>query len=147
MAEGLMIENLRQGERHSLSVSSAGIFATPGNPPDPLALQVAREGGIDISGHRARLVDRENLEWADVVLVMESGQREFISMTFPRQSSKLALLGDFKSTPGGGREIADPYGSSMEVYRICFGGIRDAIGGLIQLLSSYLAPGNHRAGG
>ena len=147
MAQGLMIEKLRQGEKHSLSVSSAGIFATPGNPPDPLALQAAREGGIDISGHKARVVDRENLEWADVVLVMESGQREFISMTFPRQSSKLALLGDFKSTPGGGREIADPYGSSMEVYRICFGEIRDAIGGLIELLSSYLAPGNHRAGG
>jgi protein-tyrosine-phosphatase len=146
MAEGLMIERLRQEGRQYLSVSSAGIFATPGNPPEPFAIQVTREAGVDISGHRARVVNNENLSWADIVLVMESGQRGFISMAFPQQSAKVALLGDFNRCQGEGGEIGDPYGSSVEVYRACFEEIGEAIDGLIHLLSSCSGPRVHRTG-
>ncbi len=141
-----MIERLGQEGRQYLCVSSAGIFATPGNPPEPFAVQVAREAGVDISGHRARVVNNENLSWADIVLVMESGQREFISMAFPGQSAKVGLLGNFNRSQGEGGEIVDPYGSSLEVYRTCFEEIGEAIGGFIQFLSSYSAPGVHRTG-
>jgi protein-tyrosine-phosphatase len=158
MAEGLMIERLRQEGKPSPSVLSAGIFATPENPPDPFAVQVAGEEGIsagifatpenlpdpfavqvageegiDISGHRARVVNNENLSWADIVLVMEADQREFISMEFPRHSAKVVLLGNFGSQGG---EIADPYGTSLEAYRACLGEIREALSGFIQFLSS-----------
>ncbi len=146
MAEGLMIERLRQEGRQYLSVSSAGIFATPGNPPEPSAIHVTREAGVDISGHRARMVNNENLGWADIVLVMESGQRGFISMAFPQQSAKVGLLGDFNRCQGEGGEIADPYGSSMEVYRTCFEEIGEAIDGLIHSLFSCSAPRVHRTG-
>lgn len=146
MAEGLMIKRLRQEGGRYLSVSSAGIFATPGNPPEALAVQAAREAGVDISEHRARVVDDENLGWADIVLVMESGQKGFISMAFPGQSAKVALLGNFNRSKGGRGEIADPYGSSMEVYRACFEEIGEAVDGFIQFLSSYSTPGVHRTG-
>jgi protein-tyrosine-phosphatase len=146
MAEGLMVEWVIKGVGPDISVSSAGIFATPGNPPEPLAVQVAREAGVDISGHRARVVNNENLSWADIVLVMESGQRGFISMAFPQQSAKVGLLGNFNRSQGGGGEIADPYGSSVEVYRACFEEIGEAIDGLIHLLSSCSAPRVHRTG-
>jgi protein-tyrosine-phosphatase len=146
MAEGLMIERLRQGGRKYPSVSSAGIFATPGNPPEHFAVQVAREAGVDISGHRARVVNNENLSWADIVLVMESGQKGFITMAFPRHSAKVVLLGNFKRSRGGGGEIADPYGSSLEDYRTCFEEIREAIEGLIQFLSSCSAARDLRTG-
>ena len=142
-----MIERLRQEEGQAISVSSAGIFANPGNIPEPFAVQVAREAGVDISSHRARLVNNDNLSWADIVLVMESGQREFISMVFPHQSAKVALLGNFTHSQGREGEIADPYGFSLEVYRTCFEEIREAIDGLIQFLSSYSAPGDHRTKG
>jgi protein-tyrosine-phosphatase len=138
MAEGLMIERLRQEGKPSLFVLSAGIFANPGNFPDPFAVQVAREAGIDISGHRARVVNNENLSWADIVLAMESGQQGFIAMEFPRHSAKVVLLGNFKRSQGG--EIADPYGASLEDYRTCFGEIREAVTGFIQFLSSHSAP-------
>lgn len=143
MAEGLMIERLRQEGRQYPSVSSAGIFANPGNPADPFAVQVAREGGVDISRHRARVVNSDSLSWADIVLVMESAQREFVSIAFATQSAKLALLGDFNRSQGGGGEIADPYGSSVGVYRACFVEIGEAIRGLIQSLSDDSAPRNH----
>jgi len=143
MAEGLMIERLRQEGSQTLSVSSAGIFANPGNTPEPFAVQVAREAGVDISGHRARVVNNDNLSWANMVLVMESGQRGFISMEFPHQSAKVVLLGNFKRSQGGTGEIADPYGSSLEAYRTCFGEIREAIDGLIQFLSSCSAAMDH----
>ena len=146
MAEGLMIERLREEGRSDISVSSAGIFANPENTAEPFAVQVAREAGVDISGHRARVANNESLSWADIVLVMESAQREFVSMTFPTQSAKVALLGDFNRSHGGGGEIADPYGSSEEVYRACFEEIREAVHGLIQLLSKDSAPRDHRRG-
>jgi len=143
MAEGLMIERLSQEGRQYLSVSSAGIFANTGNPPEPFAVQVAREAGVDISGHRARVVNNESLSWADIVLVMESAQREFVSMVFPTQSAKVTLLGDFNRSRGGGGEIEDPYGSSIEVYRTCFGEIEEVIDGLIQFFASCSAPKDH----
>ena len=136
MAEGLMMERLRGEGRPDISVSSAGIFANLGNPPEPFAIQVAREAGVDISGHRARVVNNDNLNWADIVLAMESGQRGFISMAFPHQSGKVFLLGDFRYPQRGGGEIADPYGSSIQAYRSCFGEIREAMDGFIQFLSS-----------
>jgi len=134
MAEGLMIERLREEGRSDISVSSAGIFANPENTAEPFAVQVAREAGVDISGHRARVVNNDNLNWADIVLAMESSQRGFISLAFPHQSAKVFLLGNFRRSRGG--EIADPYGSSMETYRSCFEEIREAIDGFIQFLSS-----------
>lgn len=143
MAEGLFVERLRKGERPDISVSSAGIFANPGNIPDPFAVKVAREAGVDISEHRARVVNNDNLNWADIVLVMESAQREFVSMVFPTQSAKVALLGDFNRSRGGGGEIEDPYGSSLEDYRTCFERIREAIRGFIQSLSDDSAPKDH----
>jgi protein-tyrosine-phosphatase len=136
MAEGLMMEKLREEGRSDISVSSAGIFANPGNTAEPFAIQVAREAGVDISGHRARVVNNDNLNWADIVLVMESGQRGFISMAFSHQSGKVYLLGDFRRSQREGGEIADPYGSSIEAYRSCFGEIREAMDGFIQFLSS-----------
>ena len=142
MAEGVMIERLGQGGRPDISVSSAGIFANPGNIPEPFAVQVAREAGVDISGYRARVVNNDILSWADIVLVMESGQRGFISMAFPHQSGKVFLLGNFKRSEGEG-VIADPYGSSLEAYRTCFEEIREAIDGLIQFFASCSAPRDH----
>ena len=50
MAEGLMIERLRQGGRPDISVLSAGIFASPGNTPEPFAVQAAREAGSIFQG-------------------------------------------------------------------------------------------------
>lgn len=138
-----MVERLRKEGRPDISVSSAGIFANPGNTPDPFAVKVAREAGVDISGHRARVANNESLSWADIVLVMESAQREFVSMTFPQQSARVALLGDFNRSRGGGGEIEDPYGSSIEVYRTCFGEIEEAIDGLIQFFASCSAPKDH----
>jgi len=143
MAEGLMIERLRKGVGPDISVSSAGIFATPGNLPERFAVQVAREAGVDISGYRARVVNNDNLSWADIILVMESGQRGFISMAFPQQSAKVALLGNFSRSQGEGGEIADPYGSSVEVYRACFEEIGEAIDGFIQFFASCSAPKEH----
>ena len=142
-----MIERLRQEEGQAISVSSAGIFANPGNIPEPFAVQVAREAGVDISSHRARLVNNDNLSWADIVLVMESGQREFISMAFPHHSAKVVLLGNFNHSQAGEGEIADPYGFSLEIHRTCFEEIRKAIDGLIQFLSCHSAPRDHRTGG
>jgi protein-tyrosine-phosphatase len=147
MAEGLMRERLREEGGPDISVSSAGIFANPGNAPDPFAVQVAREAGIDISGHRARVVNNHNLSWADVVLVMESGQKGFISLAFPHQSAKVSLLGHFSPSPRPEEgEIADPYGSSLEAYRACFGEIRESIDGFMQFLASCSTAKDRRAG-
>jgi protein-tyrosine-phosphatase len=148
MAEGLMRERLGQEGGPDISVSSAGIFANPGNAPDPFAVHVAREAGIDISGHRARVVNNHNLRWADVVLVMESGQKGFISLTFPHQSVAVILLGHFSPSPRpAGGEIADPYGSTLEAYRACFEEIRESIEGLMQFLASCSTGKDRRAGG
>lgn len=58
----------------SLTVESAG-FILPGRESPEIARSVARRRGIDLEGHRSRVVDRAMLERADAVLVMTRRQR------------------------------------------------------------------------
>jgi len=54
----------------ALTVSSAG-FLFEGNPASDTATKVMRERGLDLAPHRSRIVTRQLLDDADLVLTME----------------------------------------------------------------------------
>ncbi|NPV14881.1 low molecular weight protein arginine phosphatase [candidate division WOR-3 bacterium] len=95
-------------------VSSAGIAAPVGNPPTQFAIAVGKEMGVDITSHRARQLDKKMVEIADLILVMEQTQRQFILEQVPEAADKVRLLAGY---PEKEQEIADPIGRSIEFYR------------------------------
>ena len=98
-----------------LEVSSAGTVAWEGQPVSNLAVDVLAEDGIDLSAHRARLLTREMIEDADLVVVMENRHKERIGLLAPKLETPIVVLGeldDGRDSP----DIDDPIGGDRVRY-------------------------------
>ena len=71
LAEVLLKKELRSLGLDGIGVSSAGLSAYPGNPPDPQMVEYLAEAGIAYEPHEARGVTGQDVDWADRILVME----------------------------------------------------------------------------
>jgi protein-tyrosine phosphatase len=112
MAEALLLQSFAQsaqGRAESNAVRSSGLTALTGEPADPAAVQLMQERGIDITGHRAKQIDTEQINWADLVLVMETVHRDIIQVQVPSSRGKVFRLGHFANA-----DIPDPYRQSKE---------------------------------
>ena len=73
----------RLGERGiAAEVDSAGLVASGEETSDGL-VDVLREWGVDLAGHRSRLITAEAVERADVVLTMEHYQVAEVALVAP----------------------------------------------------------------
>ena len=106
-----------------LTVDSAGLSARTGDPADPVYLDMAKESGLDLTGHRSKPVDRGLLESADLTLVMTGGHRRRLTERYPEFSGKIMLLGHWVD---GGVSVSDPHRKSVDAYRQVFVQIQDA---------------------
>ena len=88
------------------SVLSAGTWTTDGLPAMTDAIKKAQEIGLDIHEHRSRAITGEVLEESDLVLVMESGQKEALQIEFPACREKILLLSE--AAKGIAYDIPDP---------------------------------------
>ena len=69
-----------------------------------MAIKVALDHDLDISKHRAQQVSEDLLRWADLVLVMETGQKNELLSKFPWLDGKIFRYGDPVQV-----DIPDPY--------------------------------------
>lgn len=97
--------------RRGWRFSSGGTSALPGVPASEGSLQIAREFGVDLSGHRSRPVSRSDLEAAGLVYCMERSHRERLIRVLGRDDPRIRLL-----RPDG-RNIPDPFGGPLSAYR------------------------------
>ena len=131
MAEALfkdMVKNDGEIAWNCLEARSAGISNTRGSDASDQALLVMRERGIDMSRHRSRPVDRDILEWADVVLCMEAGHLHTLQQSFPDLANKLYLLAEYC---GGSGDIADPSGRPTSAFEACAGQLEGLLADLL----------------
>lgn len=105
---------------------SAGVAAFPGDGASAHALQVMTEYGADLSGHRARLLTRELVEQADLILCMTSSHRNAVLRIVPEAGEKVKLL-KAAAELDGSLEVSDPFGQSVDVYRRVAQEVEEAI--------------------
>lgn len=110
MAEGLAREILGD----AVQVSSAGMEAREGEYASPHALEVLAERNIDLSKHCARRIREELVVEADWIILMTHAQAEGMKRKFPQHVHKVRCLGDWGKQK---RDVRDPWGGSLEVYR------------------------------
>jgi protein-tyrosine-phosphatase len=91
-------------------VESAGIIAPDGLPIAPHALSALQERGIDASSHRTRLLTRDMLEGADLVLVMEMQHKEGLRLQHPDLAQRIVLLSEMV---GLSYNLSDPDHDSL----------------------------------
>ncbi len=120
MAEGILRHLLKEKNENLIEARSAGLFTVEDRAPEPFAVEVCLEKGIDISSHRAVLLTSELVEWADVILVMERSHLYYIQNVIPQAKRKTFLLRGFGNPSSREEEIEDPIGQDIEAYQTCY---------------------------
>ncbi|MCG8392819.1 MAG: low molecular weight phosphotyrosine protein phosphatase [Pseudomonadales bacterium] len=113
-----MLRELKPGK----TVASAGLVGLTGHDMEPTARAVAEENGLDCGPHTARKLDSEICRDSDLILVMESRQKERLSQTFPEASGKTFLLSHWN----GGHDIPDPYKRGRDAFERIYPMMQDA---------------------
>ena len=139
MAEALLKDLLQREGLKGIEVSSGGIYALAGEEVPMACRKILARRGIDITGHRGRQLDRSMMEEADLILVMEVRQLDWIRSLISDPERKVFLLGEF--APEGGDEIADPFGGDDRDYHDCLGHIDETMAGLLGRIRSHLPSG------
>ena len=106
-------ESLKRKQVDKWSVLSAGTWTTDGLPAMPEAIQRAKQIGLDLQEHRSRAITGDMLQDADLVLVMESGQKEALQIEFPFCREKILLLSE--AAEGIPYDIPDPVANPSNV--------------------------------
>lgn len=121
-----------------LACRSAGVAASGGGA-SPGAVRAAEEAGLDLTGHRSSQLDRELVEWADLVLCMGESHRWQVADR--GGEGKARLITEFlpPDDPRRGRPVLDPVGGEVEVYRETLSTLEEAVEGLLDRLEAESA--------
>jgi protein-tyrosine-phosphatase len=132
LAEALLRKKLAHRGVDGLQVSSAGTGAWDGAPASEGAYLVALEHGLDLSAHRARLLTREVVGTADLVLTM--ARHHLARVEQLGAGIQVHLLGEYAGRTGGEAEVRDPFGGDLEGYRETFTELDVLLGGVVERL-------------
>ncbi len=100
---------------------SAGLATADGLPVSQNAVNAMQELGIDISSHRAKSASKALLAAADLIVCMSNTHLEMLK-AYGYQATVL------------GRGIPDPYGGSLDQYRLCRDEMNAAMDSVARLL-------------
>jgi protein-tyrosine-phosphatase len=115
LAAALLERALKDRGLDAIEVNSAGTGAWEGAPVSEGAYLVGLERGLDLSGHRARLLSREMVEAADLVLTMARHHRARVDEL--GGEGHVFVLGEYAGREGDEAEVSDPFGGNLDVYR------------------------------
>ena len=107
----------------SISVDSAGLSAMVDYEADATGQAVARDRGIDMSGHKAKQVTRPLIGQSDLILVMDDEHLSRLHRKYPDSRGKSFKLGKLK----GDKNIVDPYLKSQNFFELVFNEIDEAV--------------------
>ncbi|HEY9731529.1 MAG TPA: low molecular weight protein-tyrosine-phosphatase [Drouetiella sp.] len=126
MAEGILKQIYRE-RQISGNVESVGLMDWNADKcADYRAVAVARENGLDITGHRARQIRKEDFDRFDVILAMDGHNIRLLERIAPPENQhKIKLL-------RGVGDIKDPYQGTDNDFREAFRLIKDCIENLVE---------------
>lgn len=116
----------------AVRVRSAGFYES-GRPPPPEALEIALERGLEMTGHRSRLISEDLLRDSDLVIMMTASHAREVRRRFRRQAGILHL-GDLDPRPILTRTIRDPVDQPAEVFRDVYARIDRCLENLVSAL-------------
>jgi protein-tyrosine phosphatase len=137
MAAGLLNHLLPGDLKGRIEVSSAGTHALHGHQAHEYAVAAMARLGIDISGHRARLITRDLIRGTDLILVMEATQAEIVKKVSGRGRSKPRMISEFDPETTVS-DIEDPYGAPLEAFQDCIQTLQPCIKGVLLWLRSNI---------
>ena len=106
-----------------------------GEPPDARAVAAAAKRGYDLSGLRARRVERADFQRFDLIVAMDRDHHAILSRMAPvPESHKLRLMMSF-ARRFDEREVPDPYYGGMTEFERVLDMLEDAAQGLLDFVA------------
>lgn len=134
LAEAIMRQELATLGRDDLTVTSAGTGAWDGAPASEGAYLVGLEHGLDLSAHRARLLTRELVEHAKVILTMARHHRARVQEL--GGEGRTFVLGEYAGRAGPQAEVSDPFGGDLDVYRETYAELETLVRAAVRRLAA-----------
>lgn len=106
--------------RFGYIIRSAGVTAFENLPASHNAVHVCQEQQIDVSHHRSHQLTPFDIQQCDLIFTMSRSHRDSIIQMLPSAAEKCIVLDVNKDIP-------DPVGMDIEVYRRCFKQIQESI--------------------
>jgi protein-tyrosine phosphatase len=123
------------GSHSHPTISSAGLYAIPGNPAHQNALLTATPRSIDLRGHAASPLTRERVAASDLILVMDVWLVVELVRRFPEARGKTVLFTCL--APEVPLEVRDPVNGDPPVFEACFDHIARAAAPLVQSMKAH----------
>lgn len=111
-----MIENSEQMEKDNWEILSAGVSAIKGVKASDKTEQVMNELDLDLSGHLSRKIETIDLKKSDIIITMSRKHSRILILDHPDLADNIFTLKEFAENQDG-KDIEDPFGLSLEVYR------------------------------
>lgn len=118
-----------------VEIASAGTSAINGSPASQHSLEVAREHGLDLSGHRSKTLSTDLVRNADLIVTMGVRHRDTVGGVDPDSLESTFLLTNFSDRHDG--DIPDPIGGSRDVYEQTYLVIRECIDEMATKLNAF----------
>ena len=132
-AEGVfshLVEEAGLSDRIVIDSAGTGDYHI-GSPPDERASEAAARRGYDLSGLRARQVNRRDFAEFDYVLGMDEENVRMLKRLAPAEHAhKVKLFTEFSSRPT--RAVPDPYAGGPEGFELVLDLVEDAARGLLR---------------
>ncbi len=132
-AEGVFRHVVKQHNMQDIiAIDSAGTHAYHvGEPPDRRAQATAKTRGLDLSGQRARKVERVDFDRFDYVIAMDrSNYDDLKGLKGDKQKAQLHLFMDF-ARDWENSEVPDPYYGGSNGFEQVFDMVQSASEGLL----------------
>ncbi|MCM3411546.1 low molecular weight protein arginine phosphatase [Metabacillus litoralis] len=132
MAEALL-NHLKNSD--NISVKSAGVFAFDGSTASPNAIEALKEKGITCE-HQSSSLTKDLVEWATIILTMTNQHKQSVIDQHPYAGRKTFTLSEYVSDQDGEkRDISDPFGGPLPMYRQTLSDLEELISKLVDKLN------------
>ena len=131
MAEALL-RHVKNSDQ--LDVRSAGVFAVDGNNASTNAIEALSEKGIQCT-HQSSSLSEELVEWATIILTMTNNHKQSVIDLYPHAGRKTYTLVEYVAEDDvEKRDITDPFGGPLHMYRQTLADLEDLIKKLLNKL-------------
>lgn len=123
----------------NVEICSAGFHAEADGPADPMAIEISKAYGVDLSPHKTTRFSSYEILPTDLVLVMDSYHLSYIEKNRPDLVGQVVLLASFCQSKEFPIMIGDPWSQGKISFNFCYRQIEDALSGLVKYINEVNA--------
>lgn len=139
MAEKLFEDAFaKSNSKKNIQVFSAGLTAANGDKASENSCEAVKEIGLDLSDHRSSAATTTTLHNASAIFCMTESHRALMHLYFELpENAPVYLMREFVEDAKD-KELPDPFGQNLDVYRKCRDEMTEALPSLLEWVEKNL---------